>query len=154
MSIKGLLARAFTRQQHCLSKGWMSECSQGRWSIPFIVHKTVDESTWNRYCKGWAPPPMCLPDSITQSRAFPLHISILQNDQVLVVEMRLSVFASDNYDFVSSVLPFCSESSGGIGQEVRCHTRETSEVGGQVGKGQTNSKPQSMLHYLMRTPTN
>ena len=61
MSLQGLEARTFTRQQHCLSKCWISERSQGRRSIQFVVPKTSVESTRNRYCKGWAPPPVCLP---------------------------------------------------------------------------------------------
>ena len=42
---------------YCPSKGWMSERSQGRRSISFVVHNTRDGSTRNTYYKrlGTAP---------------------------------------------------------------------------------------------------
>ena len=60
---------------HCLSKGWMSERSQGIRSIPFIVHNSGDRSMRNRHHKwlGTAPrvSTICLPvitcDQISQA---------------------------------------------------------------------------------------
>ena len=46
---------------YCPSNSWISERSQGRRSIPFIVHNAGDGSTQNRYINGWTPPPVCLP---------------------------------------------------------------------------------------------
>ena len=46
---------------YCLSKGWISERLQGRYSIPFVVHNAGGGLTQNRYYNGKAPAPMCLP---------------------------------------------------------------------------------------------
>ena len=56
---------------YCPSNGWISEHSQGRRSIPFIVHNAGDGSTRNRYFIGWAPPPVCLPSVYLTS----LHVT-------------------------------------------------------------------------------
>ena len=46
---------------YCPSNGWMSERSQGRRSIPFVVHNAGDGSMRNRYYNSSALPPVCLP---------------------------------------------------------------------------------------------
>ena len=81
---------------YCPSNGWISERSQGRRSIPFIVHNADnagDGSTRNRYFNGWAPPLVCLPSvyltssHVTRSPRPSPAVFHTERDEMLAVGM-------------------------------------------------------------------